>query len=90
MILLMTIVFLELKVMRREDFETDEAFETAIKAEMHRNKRVQLLLETDVYGLSDVTMSDDMKTYRQALRDLPETTKDKWPNIEDSDWPTKP
>mgnify|MGYP001993942021 CR=1 FL=1 len=86
----MTIVFLELKVMRREDFETDEAFETAIKAEMHRNKRVQLLLETDVYGLSDVTMSDDMKTYRQALRDLPETTKDKWPNIEDSDWPTKP
>ena len=76
--------------MRREDFETDEAFETAIKAEMHRNKRVQLLLETDVYGLSDVTMSDDIKTYRQALRDLPETTKDKWPNIEDSDWPTKP
>ena len=86
----MSIVCLELKVMRREDFETDEAYETAIKAEMHRNKRFELLLETDVYGLSDVTMSDDMKTYRQALRDLPETTKDKWPDIEDSDWPTKP
>ena len=63
--------------MRREDFETDEAFETAIKAEMHRNKRVQLLLETDVYGLSDVTMSDDMKTYRQALRDLPASANPK-------------
>ena len=38
--------------MRREDFETDEAYETAIKAEMHRNKRFELLLETDVYGLA--------------------------------------
>jgi len=76
--------------MHREDFETDEAYETAVRAKMHRNKRLELLVETDVYGLSDVIMSDDMKTYRQALRDLPETTKDKWPNIEDSDWPTKP
>lgn len=86
----MNIVCLELSQMRREDYETDEAYETAVRAEMHRNKRFELLLETDVYGLSDVTMSDDMKTYRQALRDLPETTKDKWPDIEDSDWPTKP
>ena len=86
----MNIVCLGLSQMRREDFETDEAYETAVRAEMHRNKRFELLLETDVYGLSDVAMSDDMKTYRQALRDLPETTKDKWPDIEDSDWPTKP
>lgn len=77
--------------MRREDFETDEAYQNAVdQANFHRNKRNTLLIETDVYGLSDVTMSDDMKKYRQALRDLPETTKDKWPNIENSDWPTKP
>ena len=37
-----------------------------------RSRRNQLLAETDFYALSDVTMSDDMKTYRQELRDLPE------------------
>ena len=36
-----------------------------------RSRRNQLLAETDFYALSDVTMSDDMKTYRQELRDLP-------------------
>ena len=41
-----------------------------------RNKRNQLLAETDFYALSDVTMSDEMKTYRQALRDLPANTSD--------------
>ena len=35
-----------------------------------RNKRNRLLAETDFYGNSDVTMSDAMTTYRQALRDL--------------------
>jgi hypothetical protein len=29
-----------------------------------------LLKETDYYALSDVEMSDDMKTYRQQLRDI--------------------
>ena len=37
-----------------------------------RFRRNQLLAETDFYALSDVTMSDDMKTYRQNLRDLPD------------------
>ncbi len=36
-----------------------------------RAKRNRLLADTDFYALSDVTMSDDMKTYRQELRDLP-------------------
>ena len=36
-----------------------------------RGKRNHLLTDTDWTGLSDVTMSDDMITYRQALRDLP-------------------
>jgi hypothetical protein len=38
-----------------------------------RNQRNILLKETDFYSLSDVTMSDEMKAYRQALRDLPAT-----------------
>ena len=35
-----------------------------------RFKRNALLLETDFYALSDVTMSTEMTTYRQALRDI--------------------
>ena len=35
-----------------------------------RAKRNKLLAETDFYALSDVTLSDDMKTYRKDLRDL--------------------
>ena len=54
-----------------------------------RSRRNALLAETDFYALSDVTMSDDMKTYRQELRDLPEgkDTVDKCNNVT---WPTKP
>ena len=54
-----------------------------------RSKRNQLLAETDFYALSDVTMSDDMKTYRQELRDLPEG-KDTVEKCENVTWPTKP
>jgi hypothetical protein len=35
-----------------------------------RAKRNNLLKETDHYALSDQTLSDDMRTYRQSLRDL--------------------
>ena len=35
-----------------------------------RDKRNNLLKETDYFALSDVTMSNDMKTYRQQLRDI--------------------
>jgi hypothetical protein len=35
-----------------------------------RSIRLGMLQETDFYGMSDVTMSSDMKTYRQALRDI--------------------
>ena len=42
--------------------------------------RLQKLIETDFYALSDVTMSDAMSTYRQALRDIPQnyTTEDEY------------
>ena len=54
-----------------------------------RSKRDALLAETDFYALSDVTMSDDMKTYRQELRDLP-SGKDTVAKCEDATFPTKP
>ena len=54
-----------------------------------RDKRNYLLAETDFYALSDVTMSDDMKTYRQNLRDLPDG-KDTVEKCENVTWPTKP
>ena len=54
-----------------------------------RERRNRLLAETDFYGNSDVTMSDDMKTYRQALRDLP-AGKDTVDKCENATWPTKP
>ena len=54
-----------------------------------RQERNRRLAETDFYGNSDVTMSDDMKTYRQALRDLPDG-KDTVEKCENATWPTKP
>ena len=36
-----------------------------------RALRLQKLKETDYYALQDVTMSNEMKAWRQSLRDLP-------------------
>mgnify|MGYP003118540803 CR=1 FL=1 len=44
------------------------AFDRAIAS--LRQDRNNKLAETDFYALSDVIMSDEMKTYRQDLRDL--------------------
>ena len=41
-----------------------------------RTERDRLLAETDYFALSDVTMTADMSTYRQDLRDLPANTVD--------------
>ena len=54
-----------------------------------RAKRNRLLAQTDFYALSDVTLSDDMTTYRQALRDLP-AGKDTVAKVNNATWPTKP
>ena len=54
-----------------------------------RSKRNRLLAETDYYALSDVTLSDDMKTYRKDLRDLP-AGKDTVDKCNNATWPTKP
>ena len=57
-------------------------------AEKNRNERNKRLAETDYHALSDVTMSAEMTTYRQALRDI--TAHANWPHLGDDDWPTKP
>lgn len=51
-----------------------------------RKKRNQLLAETDYLALSDMAMSTEMQTYRQALRDLPANTTDPANPV----WPVKP
>ena len=65
----------------------DGAFDRAMKS--LRAKRNQLLIDTDFHALSDNTMSADMTTYRQELRDITEglTTKDE---VDAVTWPTKP
>jgi len=47
-----------------------DAVELDMALEELRWKRNKLLAKTDYFALSDVTMSDDMKTYRQELRDI--------------------
>ena len=63
----------------------DEAYKKASwrKARQVRNA---LLAETDYLALSDSTLTAEMTTYRQNLRDLPAT----YPDINDIVWPTKP
>jgi len=51
-----------------------------------RSQRNSLLASTDHFALADSTLSNDMKTYRQSLRDLPANTSDP----ENPTWPTKP
>ena len=51
-----------------------------------RTRRNRALKNSDVMALQDRVMTDEQKTYRQALRDLPKTQSDPF-NIT---WPTKP
>ena len=54
-----------------------------------RQKRKPLLEETDWMANSDVTISNDWKTYRQSLRDLP-SGLDTVEKVNNATWPTKP
>ena len=65
----------------------DKAFDRAILK--LRIKRNRLLTETDWMANSDVTMSDDWKTYRQQLRDLP-SGLDTVEKVNAKEFPTKP
>lgn len=53
-----------------------------------RGVRNSLLTDTDYLGLSDCTMSNEVKVYRQALRDLPSLSG--WPVLNIDEWPTPP
>lgn len=71
--------------------EHEAAYQAKLDAEAGASVRTQRdakLAETDFYGLSDVTMSAEMTTYRQALRDI--TAHANFPYLDDDDWPTKP
>jgi len=65
------------------------AVELDMAMEDLRNKRNGLLAETDYLALSDQTLSAEMSTYRQALRDITNgiTTVEQANNVT---WPTKP
>ena len=54
-----------------------------------RQKRNSLLTATDYLALSDNTLTTEMSTYRQALRDLP-SGKDTVAKCENAVFPTKP
>lgn len=71
-------------VQQQKDDKT--AADNAALAAEERSKRNNLLKATDHYGLSDVTMLDAMKTYRQALRDVPQQAG--FPSS--ITWPDKP
>ena len=54
-----------------------------------RSERDQKLQETDYLALDDVTLSNDMKIYRQALRDLPAQYNNS-SVVGSITWPSKP
>ena len=72
------------EITEREVYERD--VQPGVNFELLREERNRLIAETDYLALSDATMTDDMKTYRQALRDLPANTTDPANPV----WPTKP
>ena len=65
----------------------DGAFDRAIAS--LRQDRNRLLAETDFYALPDVTMSDEMKKYRQDLRDIT-VGLDTEKKVKAKKFPTKP
>ena len=72
------------------------AIDAAAPMKELRLQRDAKLAETDWTALADVTMADNMKTYRQALRDLPASNDGKNASLgsdgslENVKWPQKP
>ena len=71
------------KIVKDDDALT--AYQTAEKWKRIRSDRNRRLAETDYLSLKDNTLSADMKTYRQALRDVPKQT-----DPDNITWPSKP
>ena len=72
------------EIAEREAYERD--VQPGIDLEILREERNRRLAETDYLALSDATLSEEMRTYRQALRDLPDNTSDP----ANPTWPVKP
>ena len=51
-----------------------------------RAERDRLIAETDWWASSDLTMTQEQRDYRQALRDITQT----YSSLEDVVWPVKP
>ena len=71
------------------------AIDAAAPLKQLRVERNAKLAETDFHAMSDVTLADNMKTYRQQLRDLPASAGGKDATLkdgvlEDVTWPQKP
>ena len=67
----------------------------AYPMELLREERNRRISTSDWMANSDVTMSNEWKTYRQALRDLPASSTPKLDSIDNLDmssvtWPTEP
>ena len=69
--------------------ELQAAYDAAVSVKALKTLRIernQLLAETDYLALADAALTDEMRAYRQALRDLPANTSDPANVV----WPTKP
>ena len=64
----------------------DDSLPTAVLWTNLRTKRNRLLVETDWWASSDLSITEEQTTYRQALRDLPANTA----NPANPTWPVKP
>jgi len=84
------ITWVETTPISKADIEAQfSAVEFDMTMEDLRAKRDRLIAETDYLALSDQTLSTEMSTYRQALRDITNgiTTVEQANNVT---WPTKP
>ena len=66
--------------------EPDVVVSAEAKLQALRMERNLKLSVTDVWALSDRTMTQAQKDYRQALRDITENAT----SLDDVSWPTKP
>lgn len=66
--------------------DTIEIVKVEIPLKNLRFERDRRIAETDWWASSDLTMTDEQKAYRQALRDITET----YTSLDDVVWPTKP
>ena len=78
--------------MTAEEVALNVTAQTEANTYSNREKRNQLLADSDWTQMPDSALTDEAKalwvTYRTALRDL--TAHENWPKLVNDDWPTKP